>query len=264
MTAEKPYLTTLNTLLGDRAKDVVYLCIRDLLDNGLDLARFSPGDNRPQRQDITQFLAAWSRHAGLSEEESRSWLIEYCTTVLEPISSRTPAAIRHSTKSNLKYIYNSAVPFLCDCEKNQFRAQCGTSCPVHAEMLAKFELRIIEAANPKPIVRPPPPTYQPYLSVKKQHAEQFQKAMLVAVAEVEKGTKLNHIVTLLNTSGLKSRTGRQWRYGTLHSELEKWRRSPPPAQSGGETANPPVGPAAEPGAPADAHPTAPPANPPEA
>ncbi len=72
-TVEKPFLRILNAMLGDRGKDTVYPCIRDLVENGLDLARFSASEIAPQRQDVTQYLAAWSRHAGLSEEESYGW-----------------------------------------------------------------------------------------------------------------------------------------------------------------------------------------------
>ena len=68
--AGRPFLSTLDTMLGDRGKERIYPCIRDLVEHGLDLARFAAGEITPQRQDITQHLAAWSRHAGLSEEES--------------------------------------------------------------------------------------------------------------------------------------------------------------------------------------------------
>ena len=63
----RPFLSILDTMLGDRGTDTIYPCIRDLVEHGFDLARFSAGEITPQHQDITQYLAAWSRHAGLSK-----------------------------------------------------------------------------------------------------------------------------------------------------------------------------------------------------
>jgi hypothetical protein len=137
-----------------------------LVENGLGLARFSAGEIAPQRQDITQYMAAWSRHAGLSEEESCGWLIDYCTIMLSSISPRSPAAIRHSTKSNLRYIYRSAVPFFCPCVNNRFRAQCSSDCPVYADMQAKIRAKASEVLTPRPVTRPQPPLHEPALPVK--------------------------------------------------------------------------------------------------
>jgi len=55
---ERSFLNVLDTLLGDRGQDALYPCIRDLVEHGLDLARFAAGETPPQRQDITQYLAA--------------------------------------------------------------------------------------------------------------------------------------------------------------------------------------------------------------
>ncbi len=71
------FATTLAAMFRERGEDAIYPCIQDLLDNGLTLARFSHGEVKPQRQDITQYMAAWSKHVGLGDEECRSWLIEY-------------------------------------------------------------------------------------------------------------------------------------------------------------------------------------------
>ena len=72
-------LSRLETMLGEPRKATIYPCIRDLVEHGIDLARFSAGEIKPQRQDVTQYVAAWSRHAGLGEEETRDWLIDYCS-----------------------------------------------------------------------------------------------------------------------------------------------------------------------------------------
>ena len=222
----KPFLGKLESLLGEPGKATIYPCIRDLVEHGLDLARFSAGEITPQRQDVTQYVAAWSRHAGLGEEESRDWLIDYCIAMAASLTKRSPAAIRHSTKSNLKYIHKSAVPFLCQCANNRFRAHCSSDCPVYADMQAKLLAKASEALNPKPFSHPPAPVIEPVLSVKAVYLEQFQTGLRLALDEVQKGTKMRRIIEILNERGLKTRTGRTWRYGILRNELQKLKNSP--------------------------------------
>jgi len=238
------FLNVLDALLGGRGKDTLYLCIRDLVEHGLDLARFAAGETRPQRQDITQYLAAWSRHAGLSEEESSAWLVDYCAVLLVAISRRTPAAVRHSTKSNLRYIYRSAVPFLCHGANNPFRAHCRPDCPVYADMEAKRQAKAIEMAQPRPAFRPPAPVIVS-LSVKAANREQFQTGLRLALDEVRKGTKMPRIVELLKERGLKTRTGREWKYAILRNELQALKNAHVPPQGGGQGASPPERPNAE-------------------
>jgi len=228
----RPFLSILDTMLGDRGKDTIYPCIRDLVEHGFDLARFSAGEITPQHQDITQYLAAWSRHAGLSEEESSGWLIDYCIAMLSSLSTRSPAAIRHSTKSNLRYIYRSAVPFLCQCANNRFRAQCSSDCPVYADMQANLRAQASEVLHPRPVARPPPPLIEPVLPVKEVYLEQFQTGLLLALDEVQKGTKIRRIIELLNERGLKTRTGRKWQYAILRNELQNVKNSHVPPQDG--------------------------------
>ena len=246
-TAETPFLKVLDALLGERGPDTLYPCIRDLVEHGLDLTRFAAGEMRPQRQDITQYLAAWSRHAGLSEEESSAWLVDYCAAVLTVISRRTPAAVRHSTKSNLRYIYRSAVPFICHGANGPFRAHCCPECPVYADMQVKREAKALELAQPRPMRVPTPMIV--VVSVKVANREQFQAGMRFALEESRKGGKNRHIVKLLNERGLKSRTGRTWTEGILCKELQvALRDAPVPPQGDGQDASPPEGPNAEPGA----------------
>jgi hypothetical protein len=241
----RPFLKVLDTLLGGRGKDTLYPCILDLVEHGLDLARFAAGEGTPQRQDITQYLAAWSRHAGLSEEEASAWLVDYCATLLVALSRRTPAAVRHSTKSNLRYIYRSAVPFLCHGANNPFRAHCCPECPVYADMQAKREAKAIELAQPRPAFRPPAPVIVS-LSVKEANHEQFQTGLRLALEEVRNGTKMPRIVELLNERGLKTRTGREWKYAILRNELMALRNARVRPQDGGQGASPPDRPNAEP------------------
>ena len=75
LTEGRPFLNVLDTLLGDRGKDTLYPCIRDLVEHGLDLARFAAGERTPQRQDITQYLAAWSGMPGsVKRKRAPGWL----------------------------------------------------------------------------------------------------------------------------------------------------------------------------------------------
>ena len=234
----RDFLNVLDALLGGRGKDTLYLCIRDLVEHGLDLARFAGGETTPQRQDITQYLAAWSRHAGLSEDQTKNRLIDYCMALLASISRRTPAAIRHSTKSNIRYIYQSAIPLLCQCADNPFRAHCSPDCPVHADMQAKLRAKAIEELNPKPMIRPPAPIIEVVVPVKKANQEQFQAGLRLALEEVQKGKKLPRIVAILNERGLKTRTGRKWQYNILRNELGKLKNASVPPPEDGKAAEP--------------------------
>ena len=155
--------------------------------------------------------------------------------------------MRHSTKSNLRYIYRSAVPFLCHGANNPFRAHCCPECPVYADMEAKRQAIAIELAQPRPAFRPPDPVIVS-LPVKVANQEQFQTGLRLALDEVRKGTKMRRIVELLNERGLKTRTGREWKYAILRNELEALNKTHVPPQGGGQGASPPERPNAESGA----------------
>jgi len=213
------FLAELQNLLGERADHLLYPCIRDLVRHGLTQARFSPGDAIPSRQDLTQYLAAWSRNAGLTDEHSRGWLVEYCATMLACLSRRTPAAIRHSTKSNIKYIYKSAVPFQCQCEQNPFRADCGAHCPVYSDMQARLAAKANEPDPPLVPPRPDPPAVIVLQPVKQRYREQFEKALSIIREEAAKGSRPRHILELLEQGGFKTRTGRKWTLFILHREF---------------------------------------------
>jgi hypothetical protein len=251
MTAENnSHLATVRASLGAREAELIYPCILDLIENGLDLDRFPPGAATPDRQNVTQYLAAWSRHAGLSLEESRDWLMDYCVEVLSPLSRRTPAAIRHSTKSNLKYIFNSQVPFLCECEGNRFKARCSAACPVHAEMQAKLAAKANEPPF-KPTPPRPAPVLEVIIPVKEANREQFEAGLAFARRQRQKGTKIKRILEKLEARGFKTRTGRKWTYEILHSELKKAGTSKSgelrpmpvePTANRSRESNPPLGP----------------------
>ena len=215
------FLRKLETMLGNRDKDVFYLCISDLLEHGLDTTRFSDGEIKPNLQDITQYLAAWSRHAGFNEVESSDWLIDYCINMISSLSKRTPAAIKHSTKSNIRYIYRSAVPFLCQCADNRFRAHCTSDCPVYADMQTSLKEKAHELLNPRPVLRTNTTILAPPVSLKAGYQEQFDAGMRIALEEAQKGTNLLNIVNILNERGFKTRTGRKWQCGNMRNELQK-------------------------------------------
>lgn len=218
------HLKALKKILQSKQKNSLFLCVNDLVKNGLTLSRFSGEQRRPSRQDITQFIAAWFKYIGVSPDECREWMIEYCLDKLSVISSSSKSQIRHSTKSNIKYIYRSDVTFDCGCENNVFKAVCDRNCPVYDEMDEKYQERIAREANKsyeiitrpsKPEVMLPPPL------VKEQYKDQFEKALEVAINCRKQGDKIKKIVELLNAQDLKTRTGRKWTYPLLQNELKK-------------------------------------------
>lgn len=214
-------LRTLETMLSEQGKNAIYPCIMDLVEHGLVLTRFSTDEFSPNLQDITQYLAAWSRHTGLSEEESREWLIDYSISIGSSLSKRTPAAVRHSTKSILKYIYRSSIPFYCQCDKNSFKAHCSGDCPVYTEMQTNLSTKAGELLYTMPVLRVQTTVFEPVLPLKEAYREQFDTALRIAHEEAQKGTNLRGIVAILNNRGLKTRTGRQWKDAILRNELKR-------------------------------------------
>lgn len=131
------HLVTLKDILEPHEDPRLYPCVVDLVENGIQLDRFSPQEQVPSRQDVTQFLAAWFNYINVTPEIYQDWLIDYCTSVLSAISSSSKSRIRHSTKSNIKYVYGSAVVFNCRCNKNPFKATCNPDCKAYDEMINK-------------------------------------------------------------------------------------------------------------------------------
>ncbi len=224
MMPSTPILTKLKTFLGDHGQDVIYPCIQDLVENGLTVARISPADRIPTRQDVTQYIAAWCRHAGLNEEDCNGWLVDYAVVMLSSISRASPSGMRHSTKSNVRYIYHADIPFICECDENPFRAQCSIDCPVHVDMQAK----LIERKSKEPdigyaIERPAGIFEIQKPSVRETYKDQFEAAMEVIRGEMEKGTGRKAILSLLIERGFKTRTGKKWTYSLLGNEQSRIR-----------------------------------------
>jgi hypothetical protein len=218
------HLNSLREILKSKDESTLFVCVNDLVQNGLTLSRFEAEERKPSRQDITQFIAAWFKYMNVTPDECRDWLIDYCLDMLSAISSSSLSQIRHSTKSNIKYIYKSDVTFDCGCENNVFKALCKRDCPVYDEMNEKYKERMEKEANktyeiitrpPKPEVMLPPP------SVKEQYKNQFEQALEIATNYRKQGYRIKKIVQLLNDQDMKTRTGRKWTYPLLQNELKK-------------------------------------------
>jgi hypothetical protein len=204
---------------------ILYPCIEDLVQNGLSTQRFSDQDITPTRQDITQYLLAWFKSNGIDADECRKWILEYSLDVLAPLSSGSQSKIRHSTKSNLKYIFQSGIQFECDCKHNPFRAVCSENCPVYHKMYAGYQKRKAEEAcqtyevEPLPQIDPNEFEFRP--SVKEKYKEQYAKSVKMMKELFEQGMSLKDIVFHLNQKKLYSRTGVRWTYANLRLDARE-------------------------------------------
>lgn len=217
-------LNKLRAILTESNENYLFPCINELVLKGICLERFTKDEKTPSRQEITQYLVAWFKYIGLSPDECREWMIEYCVDILSDISSSSKSQIRHSTKSNIKYIYGSDVTFDCRCENNRFKAACESKCPIYEEMLenakkAKIASAIKEnesrvkykADSVMPILKP---------SFKKdEYKEQFEKAMVFIEDHIKRQVPKKKIVILLNEQGFKTRTGMKWSASILGNEM---------------------------------------------
>ena len=209
---------SLTEILGDEGKAMVFPCIRDLAVNGLQLSRLSPADPVPNRQDVTQYLAAWCRFAGLDEDACREWLSEYAVAMLSSISRSSASGIRHSTKSNVRYIYRVEAAFVCGREGNRFRACCSDACPVYLEMENKAGKAQGGALTELNDVSPTELSAIPSIPVKQLHRQQFEAAVQLVRRELGKGARKSSILNLLRQQGMQTRTGREWTYAILCTE----------------------------------------------
>jgi hypothetical protein len=157
--------------------------------------------------------------------------------MLASISKSSPSTIRHSTKSNVKYIYRDEVAFVCGCEANQFRARCSDSCPVYEEMKRTPVKAKGEGAGAACSAFPDELEEFPTARVKERFREQFEAAAELVLHELGKGTKKVAIVEILNQQGMKTRTGREWTVGILSAEIRKLPSdtASPPRPSGAGT-----------------------------
>ena len=223
------YLNRLRKMLTENNEKYLFLCIRDLVANGLTLERFTNEDNIPSRQDITQYIAAWFKYIGLSSDECWQWMTEYCIGMLSDISSSSKSQIRHSTKCNIKYIYKSDVTFDCRCKKNRFKAPCEPKCPIYEEMAHRAKeseiANIVESYETIVEHRVADEIAPIKHSIKDEYRDQFEKAIEVAQHHLKQLVSKKEIVNLLNGSKFKTRTGKKWSYSILANELRKLNRN---------------------------------------
>ena len=222
------YLNRLRQIIPKSNEGYLFSCIEDLVQNRLNPEKFSKEDSVPSRQDITQYIAAWFKYLGLSEDQCREWMVEYCVGVLSAISSSSKSQIRHSTKCNVRYIYRSDVTFDCGCANNRLKATCDPKCPIYDEMAHKAKESksptidgSYKAISGYKVVDEIAPINHP---IKDQYKEQFEKAVDVAQRYLNQRVSKKEIVSLLNDSGFRTRTGKKWSYSILANELKKLNR----------------------------------------
>jgi hypothetical protein len=202
-------------------------CIEDLVGNGLSVDRFTDADRRPQRHEITIFLASWCRKAGLEPEAYRDWLIDFSVEILSVLSASPASKIRHSTKSSIKYVHRSEVPFYCACKNNFFKAACSSDCPVYDEMgesvvqrlaeerkkVEKEEerQRLLQIQYEKELAALPPKKIRPKVKYKKQ----FEEAVKLIKQYLDEGYTKKAISAILNEKGYVTSIGSKWSPGSV-------------------------------------------------
>ena len=223
----------LKKILPESKRSSIFPCIEELVSKKPFLNRPSGGENEPFRQDITQFIAAWLKHVGLSADECRQWLIDFCTDVLSMISSSSKSKIRHSTKSNIKYIYNSDVSFECSWEEFSC-VKCKKIYPFYIQIFQEVtkkraqerKAKLLSEASKEVIEKPP--------TIREQYREQFDRAVQFIQEKINKGISRKDVVLLLNENGYKTRVGRTWIYSTLLREMSMYNiKKPKKYMSGG-------------------------------
>jgi hypothetical protein len=217
------HLIKLREILESYEETVLFPCVVDLVENGIQADRFSSHEQVSSRQDVTQFLATWFKYINVAPEVCQDWLIDYCTSVLSAISSSSKSQIRHSTKSNVKYVYGSAVEFNCRCTENSFKATCNPSCKAYDEMIHKDQNSssfLIDEFNDNKFEQ----DVAPVLSSKEKYKEQFIEAANIIRIHYGNNLARKEIVKILNDQGFKTRTGKSWTIGILGHELKNIER----------------------------------------
>jgi len=146
-------------------------------------------------------------------------MVGYCTDVLAPISSSSKSQIRHSTKSNIKYVYGSGVELNCRCGDNVFKATCKSTCPAYEEMLERRQDAgsfSIDKVDTKEFEK----DAEPALSCKEKYRDQFIEAIRIMRMHHANNVARKEIVRILNEAGFRTRTGKLWKLGTLAYELK--------------------------------------------
>jgi hypothetical protein len=224
------YKQKLIKIIGKEAYNNAFPCIKDLINNGILLDRFTEACSKPNRQEVSFFLAAWFKHIGLTIEDYQEWLIDYSVDVLSVISSSKPSKIRHSTKSAIKYIHKSDAPFVCNCEHNIFKASCSKDCVIYEKMhdiyLVNFQKKQKLLEKFKNRSSDETALMKTYQSKKEQYKEQFEKSLSLIKQYLDQGHKKKEIVKMLNDKGYKTLMGREWKLGYISNIAVKYNLNP--------------------------------------
>lgn len=221
------YKQKLIKIIGKEDYNNAFPCIKDLINNGVSLDRFTEACTQPNRQTVSFFLAAWFKHIGLTIEDYQEFLIDYSIDVLSVISSSKPSKIRHSTKSAIKFIHKSDAPFVCNCEHNIFKASCSKDCVIYEKMheiyLLKLEKeqKLREEFKMRSSDETPLPTTK-YQSKKEKYKEQFEKSLSLIKQYIDQGYNKKEITEMLNNQGYKTMIGREWKVGYISVLASKY------------------------------------------
>jgi L-rhamnose mutarotase len=216
------HLNILSRLMQGHGLGEIHKCIEDLVANGLCPERFSENETRPDRQDVTQYLASWCRRVGLSQEECTEWLVDYCQEVLAPLSRSSLSRIRHSTKSNIKYIYRDAKGFVCYGRHNFFKAACSEACPFYHEQMLLYEQYLQEKNAVKNYALfEDSPEERLAQQLQEENQRRFAECIKLIREKVGEGWNYPQIVSFLNKHEYKTRHGKPWNAANLRACLKK-------------------------------------------
>jgi hypothetical protein len=226
------FLSRLKDLLRESER-AMPAWMEELLLHGPRLEEWPEPRMRPNRMEMTEFLARWLKYAGIGRQEALEWLLGYCCEVLSEYSQSGRSQIRHGAKYNVRYVYDGSIE--CD-----FSALEG-SLPAEFEGRPPFmpvlerwreQLEEEKRRRRESYVWVPPVV----LSVKERYREQFEKGLQFAREKLGAGEGLAKVLTLMNQQGFLSRTGRRWSASTLMLSLRE--QSAPSEPVGESSANP--------------------------
>ena len=193
--------------------------LEDLVLNGARYEQWALPQGVPYRMMLTEFLARWLKAAGIPQEQAVEWLLEYTFLALAPFSKTGPSGIRHGTKANTRWVYNSDFSFDFDAIASHPQGPEWAGKPAYMPVFARWhDLLPLEKQKARERYAARPQVYIPR-SVKERYREKYQQGLTIAREKQVAGEKLEEIVILLNEAGYPTRTGRKWTRGTLYTAL---------------------------------------------
>ena len=193
--------------------------LEDLVLNGPRYEQWIPAKGLLYRMALTEFLARWLKAAGLSQEQTLEWLLEYTFQTLAQFAKTGRSGIRHGTKGNTRWVYNSDFSFDFDAIANQPLSPDWMGKPAYMPVFAHWqELLPLEKKKAQELrIASAPPMIS--RSVKERHREKYEEGLKIAREKQAADDTLEQIVQLLNETGFPTRTGRKWTQGTLYQSL---------------------------------------------